>query len=104
MEMALAMNLGAFEESYGNVIQGPWVSLSDEELFCVDGGRDVSVAGIICSSCAIVAGVCGVVGGVTLLLTPEPTGLTKVAGYAAITGGVATIASGVAGIYWACGY
>ncbi len=104
MEMALAMNLGAIEESYGNVIQGPWASLSDEELFCVDGGRNVSVAGIISSSCAIVAGVCTVVGGVILLATPEPTGLTKAAGWVAISGGVATIAGGVAGIYWACGY
>ena len=38
MEMALAMNPGVFEGSFGNVIQGPWTSLSDDELFCVDGG------------------------------------------------------------------
>lgn len=102
MEMALAMNPGVFEGSFGNVIQGPWTSLSDDELFCVDGG--VSVAGIICSVCGIVAGVCTIVGGVCLLLTPEPTGLTKVAGYAAIVGGAATVTGGIAGIAWACGY
>ena len=75
--MELALNMGAFEVLDGNIIQGPWASLSNEELFCVDGGRNVSVAGIICSGLAIIGGVCTIVAGCAALAAPEPTGLLK---------------------------
>ena len=102
--MELALNMGAFEVLDGNIIQGPWASLSNEEVFCVDGGRKVSVAGIICSGLAIIGGVCTIVAGCAALAAPEPTGLTKVAGVATIAAGASAVAGGVAGILWACGY
>ncbi|WP_196811990.1 hypothetical protein, partial [Schleiferilactobacillus shenzhenensis] len=56
--------------------------LSEAELANVSGAWSLF---------GVVAGTAATVGGVAGLLAPEPTGLTKVAGWSAITGGVATI-------------
>ena len=44
---------------------------------------------------SIVAGVLGVASGVALLVTPEPTGVTKIGGVAGIFGGISAIAWGL---------
>lgn len=61
--------------------------LSYNEMLEIDGGRNwlATIAGTVAGVATIVVGVC-------VLLTPEPTGLTKVAGWATIVAGVATIA------------
>ncbi|MCR4943909.1 MAG: hypothetical protein K5986_05550 [Clostridium sp.] len=45
-----------------------------------------------------VGGVAATVGGVALLGTPESTGLTKVAGYSAVSAGITTTIGGIATI------
>lgn len=45
-----------------------------------------------------ISGVAATVGGVALLGTPEPTGLTKVAGYSAVSAGITTTIGGIATI------
>lgn len=84
MEMALEMSGFGFTE------------LSQNEMEMVDGGA--SVAGIICSSLAIVAGGAVIVG---CILCPPVAVAAAVCTYVA---GGATVLGGVAGIFWSCGY
>ena len=85
--MEMAMNMGAFE------------ALNDDELMLVDGG--INWWGVASGALTIVAGGISIAGGCCMLATPEPTGLTKAGGYLAISGGVASIASGITSIMWA---
>ena len=73
-----------------------FVEMTNDEMMGIAGGW--SAWGVACGVFGVVAGVATVVGGVALCLTPEPTMLTKVGGYAAITAGVATVGAGVTGI------
>lgn len=68
------------------VLSNGFCELSLDDIMEIDGGRNwvATVAGTIAGGAAIVGGVAG-------LLTPEPTGATKVVGYSAIVGGVASI-------------
>lgn len=77
MTEAMTMNVGAFN------------SLAFDEMLAIEGGRNwvATIAGTICGAATVVAGGAA-------LLAPEPTGLTKV-------GGWATIVAGVSGIVWA---
>lgn len=71
--------------------------LTDISLTEIDGGTFWGVVGGVAT---VIAGGATVVAGVVLLAIPEPTTLTKYAGYgaivtgcAAVTGGLATIAN-----------
>lgn len=59
--MEVALNYGTFGQASGNVIQGPWTALSNQELFSVDGGawgaKQWTACGLIVAGAA-----CGVVG------------------------------------------
>lgn len=65
------------------VMTNGFTELSANELEVIEGGRNwvATIAGTVA----------GVVGGVCLLITPEPTTLTKVGGWAAVTGGVSSV-------------
>ncbi len=71
------------------VLNNGFCDMTQDEMELFDGGRNwvATIAGTICGGATIVAGVAG-------LCTPEPTGATKVAGYAGIV-------AGVSGIIWA---
>lgn len=57
-----------------------------DEMLEIDGGRNwvATIAGTIAGGAAVIGGIAG-------LCIPEPTGATKIVGYSAIVGGVATI-------------
>lgn len=54
--------------------------------------------GVVNGAFGVVAGAAGCVGGALLLATPEPTGLTKVGGYAAVAAGASGVIGGIATI------
>lgn len=69
--------------------------LNNNELFMIDGG---TFWGVVGGAATVVGGVASVVGGAALLAVPEPTMVTKAAGYGAIVLGVSSIAGGAATI------
>ena len=69
--------------------------LEELELVNIDAG---TFWGAVGGAFTVVGGVAGVVGGAALLMTPEPTGLTKIGGGAAIGVGVSAVIGGVATI------
>ena len=74
------------------------ISLNGMQQLCyvdemlVDGG---TFLGVCAGVCEVVAGGAGVAGGVIALGVPEPTGVTKVGGYAAIVAGGAGVIGGI---------
>jgi len=62
------------------------------ELELLDGG---TFWGVVGGALTVVAGAAEVVGGVALLTVPEPTGVTKFAGGAAIVTGASTVIGGI---------
>ncbi len=66
-----------------------FMELSNNEIFDIEGGG--FLAGV-----AVFGGVCGVVAGACMLLAPEPTGLTKVGGWATVLAGASCITIGIA--------
>lgn len=52
--------------------------------------------GCLAAACSIVTGIGSIIGGVAALLTPEPTLITKIAGWTSIVGGIGAISGGIA--------
>jgi len=74
-----------------------FMELTEDDLIVVDGG--VNWLGVVSGASGVLGGVAGILGGAAALAVPEPTLLTKVAGYAGIISGVSAIGTGIATIY-----
>jgi succinate-acetate transporter protein len=74
-----------------------FMDLTEEELMMIDGG--VNWLGVVSGASGVLGGVAGILGGVAALAVPEPTLLTKVAGYTGIVSGVSAVGTGIATIY-----
>ncbi len=76
----------------GCVLNSNFCEMNTAEIELLDGG---TFWGVVGGGLTVTAGAAEVVGGVALLGAPEPTGITKYAGGAAIVTEAATVTGGI---------
>lgn len=77
------------------VLDNSFQIMDFDECYLIEGG---TFWGVVAGVSTVVGGALIAVGGVILILTPEPTGITKAVGTGALCAGFGTMGAGVATI------